>query len=93
MNGKNFKMIGTSDFPVCDCCGKTNLVRAVIVENDDGEEFNIGTICASKVLRQVYQGKRFPVSAAAVLSMAKAAKASASWKTMNGWTPSTLVAA
>jgi hypothetical protein len=93
MNGTKFSMIGTSDYPVCDCCGKTNLTRAVVVANEFGEEFNIGAICASKVLRQVYQGKKRPVSTAAIISMGKGAKASAEWKSRNGWTAPALAAA
>lgn len=93
MNGTKFKMIGTSDYPVCDCCGKTNLTRAVNVENEFGDAFNIGVICASKVLRQVYQGKKLPVSQAAVISMGKAAKASPEWRARNGYHTPTILAA
>lgn len=74
MEGTKFKVIGTSDYPVCDCCGKTNLTRAVGVENEYGEAFNVGVICASKLLRQRYQGKNHKVSADAVISMGKRAK-------------------
>ena len=93
MKGSKFTMVGTSDYPICDCCGKTNLVHAVIVKNEFDEEFNIGTICASKVLRQVYQGKRLKVSTAAIISMGKMAKASEGWKERNGWSPANLVSA
>lgn len=93
MNGTQFKMVGSSDYPVCDCCGKTNLTRAVVVANEFSEEFNIGVICASKVLRQVYRGKRLPVSVGAIVSMGKAAKASGAWKARNGYTAPQLVAA
>lgn len=74
MEGTKFKVIGTSDYPVCDCCGKTNLTRAVGVENEYGEAFNVGVICASKLLRQRYQGKNYKVSSDAVISMGKRAK-------------------
>lgn len=93
MKGTQFKMIGTSDYPVCDCCGKTNLTRAVGVENEFGEAFNVGVICASKLLRQVYQGKRYKVSTAAIISMGKQAKASNAWKERNSYRSPTLVAA
>ena len=93
IEGTTFTVSGTSDYPVCDCCGKTNLTRAVMVRNEHGEEFNVGCICASKVLRQVYQGKRLKVSVGAVLSMGKMASASAAWKQRNGWSASRLVAA
>lgn len=84
-------MVGTSDYPVCDCCGKTNLVRAVIVENEFHEQFNIGVICASKVLRQVYQGKKHRLSTGAIISMGAAAKASPEWKKRNAYVTPTLV--
>lgn len=74
MNGSTFKVLGTTDYPVCDCCGKTNLTRAVGLENEFGESFNVGVICASKLLRQRYMGKNHKVSPDAVLSMGKAAK-------------------
>ena len=93
IEGTTFTVAGTSDYPVCDCCGKTNLTRAVMVRNECGEEFNVGCICASKLMRQVYQGKRHKLSADAVLSIGKAASASAAWKQRNGWSPQRLVAA
>lgn len=74
MNGSTFKVLGTTDYPVCDCCGKTNLTRAVGLENEFGESFNVGVICASKLLRQRYMGKNHKVSPDAVLSMGKAVK-------------------
>ena len=93
IEGTTFTVAGTSDYPVCDCCGKTNLTRAVMVRNECGEEFNVGCICASKVLRQMYQGKRHKLSPDAVLSIGKRASASDAWKQRNGWRPQRLVAA
>ena len=74
VDGTQFKVVGTSDYPVCDCCGKTNLSRAIGIENEFGETFNVGVICASKILRQKYQGKMYKVSVDAVISMGKRAK-------------------
>lgn len=85
INGTTFTVTGSSDYPVCDCCGKTNLTRAIRVSNESGEEFNIGCICASKVMRQTYQGKRLPVSVGAVVAMGKAASASQAWRDRNGY--------
>lgn len=85
INGMIFTVAGSSDYPVCDCCGKSNLTRAVVVRNECGEEFNVGCICASKVLRQRYQGKNVKLSANAVLSIGKAAKASTAWQERNGY--------
>jgi len=74
MTGSKYKVLGTSDYPVCDCCGKTNLTRAIGLESDLGDTFNVGVICASKLLRQRYQGKNHKVSSAAVISMGQRAK-------------------
>ena len=93
IEGQSFTVTGISDYPVCDCCGKTNLTRAVAVTNEHGEEFNVGCICASKLMRQVYQGKRHKLSPDAVLSIGKRASASAAWKERDGWSPQRLVAA
>lgn len=93
IEGQSFTVTGSTDYPVCDCCGKTNLTRAVAVTNEHGEEFNVGCICASKLMRQVYQGKRHKLSPDAVLSIGKRASASAAWKQRNGWSPQRLVAA
>ena len=85
IEGTTFTVAGTSDYPVCDCCGKTNLTRAVMVRNECGVEVSVGCICASKVLRQRYQGKKAKLSTAAVISIGKAASASKEWKERNGY--------
>jgi hypothetical protein len=74
IKGAKYLVLGTSDYPVCDCCGKTNLTRAVVLEGEDGEAISVGVICASKLLRQHYMGKNYKVSADAVLSMGRSAK-------------------
>lgn len=93
IEGQYFTVTGSTDYPVCDCCGKTNLTRAVAVTNEHGEEFNVGCICASKLMRQMYQGKRHKLSPNAVLSIGRSASASTAWKQRNGWSPQRLVAA
>jgi hypothetical protein len=93
VKGAKYKVLGTTDYPVCDCCGKTNLTRAVGLESESGEVMNVGVICASKLLRQVYQGKKHPVSQGAIINMGKAARASDAWKQRNGYTAPQLVAA
>lgn len=85
IEGSIFTVSGTSDYSVCDCCGKTNLTRAVMVRNEYGEEFNVGCICASKMLRQCYRGKKHRISTAAVISIGKAARASKEWQERNGY--------
>ena len=37
--GNKFRVLGTSDYPICDCCGKTNLTRSVGLENESGDTF------------------------------------------------------
>lgn len=93
ISGAKYKVLGTTDNPVCDCCGKTNLTRAVGLEGEAGDILNVGVICASKLLRQRYQGKNLKASADAVLSMGKHASASDAWKERNGYSPTFLVAA
>ena len=83
--GAKYKVLGATDYPVCDCCGKTNLTRAVGLESECGDILNVGVICASKLLRQNYQGKNHKVSTAAVVSMGKAAKCSKEWQDRNGY--------
>jgi len=73
-SGEKYKVLGTTDYPVCDCCGKTNLTRAVGLESEGGEVLNVGVICASKLLRQNYWGKTYKASADAILSMGKRVK-------------------
>lgn len=74
ISGQKYRVIGSSDYPVCDCCGKTNLKRAVGLESVDGETINVGVICASKLLRQPYMGENYPVSPDAVLSIGRRVK-------------------
>ena len=74
IKGQRYKVLGTTDYPNCDCCGKTNLTRAVALEAECGDVLNVGVICASKLLRQNYMGKTYKASADAVLSMGKRAK-------------------
>lgn len=70
-----YKMLGISDKPECDCCGKKNLKSSVALENQQsGEIVYFGVDCASKALRQRYMGKRYKVSREAVKSMAVRAK-------------------
>lgn len=70
-----FKMLGISDKPECDCCGKKNLKSSVVLENlDSGEIVYFGVDCASKAMRQRYMGKTYKISREAVKSMAIRAK-------------------
>jgi len=45
-----FKFCGISDeVTVCECCGKTNLRKTIILTNGEGE-MHYGTDCASKAI-------------------------------------------
>ena len=65
-----FKVLGITDEGVCGCCGKTNLKRTVAMETESGDVVHYGTDCASKAMRQHYQGRAYPISRDAVKSMA-----------------------
>lgn len=84
LSGK-YKVIGTSESPNCECCGKSNLKRSVVLESESGEIAIVGVICASKLLRQKHMGKAKKVSPDAILLTAKAAKTSDEWKMRNGY--------
>lgn len=69
-----YKILGITDIPKCDNCGKSNLKKTVALEPEAGEIVYFGVDCASAALRQRYMGKRYPVSREAVKSMAQRAK-------------------
>ena len=46
------KVLGVnSDTSICECCGKTNLKRVVVLELNNGQIVRYGTTCASKKFR------------------------------------------
>ena len=53
MNAATYTMMGTTDeTTVCDCCGKSNLKKTVILKhNETGAICNFGTTCASKATK------------------------------------------
>ena len=71
ISGQKYRVIGSSDYPVCDCFGKTNLTRTVGLESEGGDVINVGVVFASKLLRQHYMGKTHKVSPEAVLSIGR----------------------
>jgi hypothetical protein len=71
---KRFTVRGISDKTECDVCGKTNLKMTIVIESEFGEVLHYGSDCASRTLRQDYQGKRYPVSREAAISMGRSAK-------------------
>ncbi len=71
---KRYTVRGISDKTECDICGKTNLKMTVVIESESGEMLHYGSDCASRTLRQDYQGKRYSVSREAVISMGRSAK-------------------
>ena len=71
---KRFTVRGISDKPECDVCGKKNLKMTIVIEDEAGELLHYGSDCASRTLRQDYQGKRLPLSREAAISMGRNAK-------------------
>ena len=71
---KRFTVRGISDKSECDVCGKTNLKLTIVIESEAGELLHYGSDCASRTLRQDYNGKRCPISREAALSMGRSAK-------------------
>ncbi len=41
----------TDETDYCECCGKTNLKRVVVIERDNGDVVRYGTDCAGKTFR------------------------------------------
>jgi hypothetical protein len=71
---KRFTVRGISDKSECDVCGKTNLKLTIVIESEAGELLHYGSDCAARTLRQDYQGKRYPISRDAAISMGRSAK-------------------
>ncbi len=71
---KRFTVRGVSDKTECDVCGKTNLKLTIVIESEAGELLHYGSDCAARTLRQDYQGKRYPISREAAISMGRSAK-------------------
>lgn len=71
---KRFTVRGISDKSECDVCGKTNLKLTIVIESESGELLHYGSDCAARTLRQDYQGKRYPISREAAISMGRSAK-------------------
>ena len=71
---KRFTVRGISDKTECDVCGKTNLKMPIVIESEPGDLLHYGSDCASRTLRQDYQGKRHPISREAAISMGRSAK-------------------
>lgn len=47
----NYEAVGVTDERTeCDCCGKINLKKTVVLRNEDGEFSFFGTTCAARAL-------------------------------------------
>jgi hypothetical protein len=43
------KVIGTTDeVTTCDCCGRTDLQKTVVFQDEEGNNSYLGVVCASK---------------------------------------------
>lgn len=48
--GRRYVVVGTTEeWDACDCCGRTNLRRYVVMRDVDGEYFRFGTSCAARL--------------------------------------------
>jgi hypothetical protein len=52
MSARKFEYLGTTDeVTTCDCCGKSNLKKTVVIRDFEGsEELYYGVTCAAKAL-------------------------------------------
>lgn len=55
----SLKIVGSCDWVRdCDCCGKSNLRKTFVMENEGGEYFFYGSDCAVKNSREFAQAKK-----------------------------------
>lgn len=48
--GRRYVAVGiTDEWDACDCCGRTNLKRYVVMRDADGEYHRFGTGCAARL--------------------------------------------
>lgn len=45
-----FILIGWSDISVCECCGRSDLERTMLVKDLDGNLFHFGAVCGARKL-------------------------------------------
>jgi ribosome-binding protein aMBF1 (putative translation factor) len=82
---KQVRVLGTTDeTSICECCGKTNLKKVVVLEIE-GEIVRYGCDCAGKALRHTgyYAGQK--VKAAAIWETARWAMAPQERREMAGY--------
>lgn len=64
MSDRLVKVAVTDSVNECECCGKTNLKKTVVLLNQDADEFVFyGSSCAGHALARSW-GRRYPVSTA-----------------------------
>lgn len=81
---RQVRVLGTTDeTSTCECCGKTNLKKVVVLEIE-GEIVRYGCDCASKALRVPMYPKHKP-SPAAIWNTAQWAKAGKERREMAGY--------
>lgn len=57
-NNNNVKVLGVnSDSSVCECCGKSNLKKVVVLQLADGSIVRYGRDCAAKKLGRSINGQ------------------------------------
>ncbi len=81
-----WQVIGITDRPECQCCGKKNLKRTVhLLHLDSGEEYLFGVDCATRALRSRYAGKSYQLSREAMLAKARIASMPADRQRLAGY--------
>jgi hypothetical protein len=82
---RQVKVLGTTDeTSTCECCGKTNLKRVVVL-NIEGDVVRYGCDCAARTLRQEYRGKITKSTGAAIWDKARWAMAPQARREMAGY--------
>jgi hypothetical protein len=62
-----YKFCGTTDeITTCDCCGKSNLKKTVVLQNENGDYLYYGVDCAARTINNKTNGKAVLVQAQAV---------------------------
>jgi hypothetical protein len=81
---KQVKVLGTTDeTSTCECCGKRNLKKVVVLDVE-GEVVRYGCDCAARELRQSYCGRQVKVQPATIWETARWAMAPKERREMAG---------
>jgi hypothetical protein len=78
----------TDERDSCDCCGKTNLKRTVVLRTPDGEHVYFGTSCAARAMKTTVKAVRQGITSAnrKKAEATRKARAAQSQKELARWT-------